>query len=108
MDKNCIFCQIVKGERPAEILFQDGSLMVFKDAHPHAPVHLLIIPKRHIRSLNDLREEEGDILSRMMLRAKEMAKEQRIENSGYKLLLNVERGGGQVIFHLHMHLLGGW
>ncbi len=68
----------------------------------------LIAPKRHIRSLNDLREEDEEILLRMILRAREMAKQQSINNSGYKLLFNVEEGGGQVIFHLHLHLLGGW
>ena len=82
--------------------------MVIRDIYPHAPVHLLIVPKRHIRSLNDLTEQDKDILSEMTLRAKETAKEQGISKSGYKLLFNVERGGGQVIFHLHMHLLGGW
>lgn len=82
--------------------------MVFEDAHPHAPVHLLIVPRKHIRSLNDLTEEDKEIISAMIFKAKEIASEQSISNSGYKLLFNVERGGGQVIFHLHMHLLGGW
>ena len=108
MEKSCTFCQIIRGEKSAEILYQDDSLMVIRDIYPHAPVHLLIVPKRHIRSLNDLTEQEDDILSEMILRAKETAKEQGISKSGYKLLFNVERGGGQVIFHLHMHLLGGW
>jgi len=108
MEKSCTFCQIIRGEKSAEILYQDDSLMVIRDIYPHAPVHLLIVPKRHIRSLNDLTEQDKDILSEMTLRAKETAKEQGISKSGYKLLFNVERGGGQVIFHLHMHLLGGW
>jgi histidine triad (HIT) family protein len=79
-----------------------------KDIRPHAPVHLLIVPREHIRSLNDLREKDKDIISEMIVRAKEMAKELSIAQSGYRLLFNVERGGGQVIFHLHLHLLGGW
>ena len=108
MEKGCIFCQIIRGEKPADFLYQDDSLVVFKDIHPHAPVHLLVVPKKHIRSLNDLSEEVKDIVSEMIWRAKEMAREQGISGSGYKILFNVERGGGQVIFHLHMHLLGGW
>ncbi len=108
MEKSCIFCQIIRGEKPADFLYQDDFLVVFKDIHPHAPVHLLVAPKKHIRSLNDLSGEDKDIVSEMIWRAKEMAREQGISGSGYKILFNVERGGGQVIFHLHMHLLGGW
>lgn len=82
--------------------------MVFKDIHPHAPIHLLIVPRRHIRSLNDLTEGDRDTISEMILVAKAMARKHSIAESGYKLLFNVERGGGQVIPHLHLHLLGGW
>ncbi len=108
MEKDCIFCQIIRGEKPAEIVYQDDVLLVFKDIYPHAPVHLLIAPKKHIRSLNDLTEQDKGIISEMVWRAKEIAREQRISGTGYKILFNVERGGGQVIFHLHMHLTGGW
>jgi histidine triad (HIT) family protein len=108
MEEKCTFCKIIRGEESADFLYQDESLVVFKDIRPHAPVHLLIVPKEHIRSLNDLKEKDGDIISKMVVRAKEMAKEQSIAQSGYRLLFNVERGGGQVIFHLHLHLLGGW
>ncbi len=108
MEKSCIFCQIVRGERPADFLYEGESLVVFRDAHPHAPVHLLIVPRKHIRSINDLTEEDMSLVSEMILKAREMARGQSIANSGYKLLFNVERGGGQVIFHLHLHLIGGW
>ncbi len=108
MEKSCTFCQIIGGEKPTEFLFQDDTLVVFKDIRPHAPVHLLIVPKRHIRSLNDLKDQDKGIVAEMILRAQKIAKEQKISDSGYKILFNVERGGGQVIFHLHMHLLGGW
>jgi len=108
MEKDCTFCQIIRREEPADFVYQNESLVVFKDAHPHAPVHLLIVPKRHIRSVNDLTGQDRDLLSEMILRAREVAKEQLISSSGYKLVFNVERGGGQIIFHLHMHLLGGW
>lgn len=108
MEKGCVFCQIVNGETSTEILYENDTLVVFKDIHPHAPVHLLIVPKKHIRSINDLSEDELPILSQMFLAAKEMAKRQSVSKSGYRLFINVERGGGQVIFHLHMHLIGGW
>jgi histidine triad (HIT) family protein len=105
---DCIFCQIVKDEAPAEFMYKNDSLVVFKDIHPHAPVHLLIVPRKHIRSINNIDVKEGGIVSEMILAGKLMAKRTGIAESGYKLLFNVERGGGQVIFHLHLHLLGGW
>ncbi len=108
MEEECTFCKIIRGEASADFLYQDESLVVFKDIRPHAPVHVLIVPKEHIRSLNDLKEKDKDIISKLVVRAKEMAKELSIAQSGYRLLFNVERGGGQVIFHLHLHLLGGW
>jgi histidine triad (HIT) family protein len=108
MEEKCTFCKIIRGEESAEFLYQNESLVVFKDIHPHAPVHLLIVPRKHIRSLNDLKEKDKDVLSEMVVRAKEMAKEHSIAQSGYRLIFNVERGGGQLVFHLHLHLLGGW
>jgi histidine triad (HIT) family protein len=105
---DCVFCKIVRNEQAAETLYRDEDLVVIKDIRPHAPVHLLIIPVRHIRGINDLTKEDHDVVLKMILKAREMAKEQSIDVSGYKLLFNVERGGGQVIFHLHLHLLGGW
>ena len=108
MQKNCIFCQIIKGQRPANFLHESQSMVVFEDIHPHAPVHLLIVPRKHIRSVNDLTEQDEMIVSEMIFTGKEMAQGQGVDSSGYKLLFNVERGGGQVVFHLHLHLLGGW
>jgi len=108
MEENCTFCKIIRGGKSADFLYQDESLVVFKDIHPHAPVHLLIVPREHIRSLNDLKEQDKDIIFKMVVIAKEMAKEQSIAAPGYRLVFNVEWGGGQVIFHLHLHLLGGW
>jgi histidine triad (HIT) family protein len=108
MEKSCIFCQIIRGEKTGDILYRDDILVVLKDAYPQAPVHLLIIPRRHIRSLNDVTEEDKVVISEMIFRARDVAREHSISDSGYKLVFNVERGGGQVIFHLHMHLLGGW
>jgi histidine triad (HIT) family protein len=108
MEKDCIFCQIAQGQPETEMLYQSDTLVVFKDINPHAPVHLLLVPKKHIRSVNDLTDADQEILAELILVAKEMAKEQGVDKSGYKLLYNVEKGGGQLIFHLHLHLIGGW
>ena len=108
MQKDCLFCQIANGQTPTEILYQTDTLVVFKDINPHAPVHLLFVPKRHIRSINDLTDADQEILSELVMVAKETAQKHGVANSGYKLLYNVEKGGGQVIFHLHLHLMGGW
>jgi histidine triad (HIT) family protein len=108
MEKPCLFCQIVRGQTPTEILHAAENLVVFRDIRPQAPVHLLIVPKKHIRSVNDLAPEDQAIFGEMLLTAKAMAARFDISTSGYRLFVNVERGGGQVIFHLHMHLIGGW
>ena len=107
MEKDCIFCQIAQGQTDTEMLYQSDTLVVFKDINPHAPIHLLLVPKKHIRSINDLTDADRDILAELTMVAKEMAREQGVARSGYKLLYNVEKGGGQLIFHLHLHLLGG-
>ncbi len=108
MEKNCIFCQIAQGQTDTQMLYQSDTLVVFKDINPHAPLHLLLVPKKHIRSVNDLTDADQEILAELILVAKEMAKKQGVDKSGYKLLYNVEKGGGQLIFHLHLHLIGGW
>jgi histidine triad (HIT) family protein len=108
MEKDCLFCRIINGESPGEFIKKNDRLVVFKDIHPQAPVHLLIVPIKHIRSINDLMHEDGPIVSEMIKAGKETAREIGIADSGYKLFFNVERGGGQIIFHLHLHLIGGW
>ena len=105
---DCTFCRIVSGKTPTHFLFENDKVVVFKDINPHAPVHLLIVPKKHIRSINDLEDDEREILSEMIMVAKTMAKKMAVNKSGYRIFFNVERGGGQVIFHLHLHLIGGW
>ena len=108
MEKDCLFCKIVNGEIPSDFLYEDDTLVVFRDINPQAPVHLLVVPKKHIRSINDLKEDEGKIVSKMIFAAREMAKKEAVSKSGYRLFFNVEKGGGQVIFHLHLHLIGGF
>jgi len=108
MGEDCVFCQIIRGETPTEILYATEQLVVFRDLHPQAPVHLLIVPKKHIRSLNDLDAADAPVLGELFKAAREMAQRLGISGDGYRLFVNVERGGGQVVFHLHMHLIGGW
>ena len=108
MSHDCLFCKIVNKEIPSRFLYEDDDLVVFKDIHPAAPVHLLLVPKRHIRSMNDIQEEDGTLISKLFFVARQMAKENHVDQSGYKLLFNVEKGGGQEIFHIHLHLIGGW
>jgi histidine triad (HIT) family protein len=105
---DCIFCDIISGRTRTEFLYSDESVVVFNDIHPQAPVHLLIVPRQHIRSINDLADADAPVLQRLIQVAQKMADDAGVAASGYKLLFNVERGGGQVIFHLHLHLIGGW
>lgn len=104
----CLFCNIAGGGTDTEFLFENDSVVVFRDIHPHAPIHLLIVPKKHIRSINDIADADGALVGEMVAVARDMAAREGVSTSGYKLLFNVERGGGQVIFHLHLHLMGGW
>jgi len=105
--KDCIFCQIIERKRPAEIVYEDENLVVFRDIHPSAPVHLLIVPRIHIDSLNSLDEGSAGIVAKMVLIAQNIAEMYEIQ-SGYRLVINCGWEAGQVIFHLHMHLMGGW
>ncbi|PID40755.1 MAG: histidine triad nucleotide-binding protein [Proteobacteria bacterium] len=108
MEADCLFCKIAHGQMDTEFLYENDNLVVFRDINPHAPVHLLIVPKRHIRSINDLTAGDDAILAELFMTAREMAKKEGVNKTGYKLLFNVEKGGGQMIFHLHLHLMGGW
>lgn len=108
MHDDCLFCKIVNREVESEFLYEDDNYVVFRDINPAAPVHLLLVPKVHIRSINDLTPEHTDIVGGLFPIARDLAKEQGVNQSGYKLLFNVEKGGGQMIFHLHLHLIGGW
>ncbi len=107
-DPECLFCRIAAGEIPSATVFEDDQLMAFKDIHPKASVHLLIIPKDHVMaSVADMTQGQQDILGRMLWRAKVLAAEQGIETDGYRLVFNVRRHGGQEVDHVHLHLLGG-
>jgi len=104
---DCTFCQIIERKKPAAIVYADEDLVVFWDTHPSAPVHLLIVPRIHVDTLNSLDEGSAGIVAKMVLAAKNMAELYKIQ-SGYRLFINCGREAGQVILHLHMHLIGGW
>ena len=104
---DCIFCQIVAGKVPSEILYQDEELIAFRDINPQAPTHLLIIPKRHIPSLAHLSDAHIPLIGQMVKVANQLAKEEGVFESGYRLAISCGEQGGQVVPHLHMHLLGG-
>lgn len=103
---DCIFCKIGKGEIPSDTVFEDDTVRVFKDIHPKAPVHLLVIPKEHVESIAHLVDDHRDLVQRIIFAAKHVAAGQGL--TGYKLVFNVGRDGGQVVDHLHLHVLGGW
>ncbi len=104
---DCIFCQIVAGKIPAEVLYQDEEIIAFRDINPQAPIHLVIIPKRHIPSLVHLSEADLPLIGHMVKIANQLAKEEGVSDSGYRLVINCGEEGGQLVPHLHMHLLGG-
>ena len=104
---DCIFCQIAAGKIPAEITYRDEELIAFRDINSQAPTHLLIIPKKHIPSLAQLSPADLPLMGRMVQAASKLAKEEGITETGYRLIVNYGQWGGQVVPHLHMHLLGG-
>ncbi len=104
---SCLFCQIVDKKIDSDIVYEDEHLLAFKDINPQAPTHILVIPKKHIATLNELTPDDPALVGEMVYRAKELAKEQGIAESGYRLVLNCNKDGGQAVFHIHLHLLGG-
>ncbi len=104
---DCLFCKIAKKEISVEFIFEDDNMIAIKDINPQAPTHILVIPKRHISTLNDIVDLDGSLLGEMTISAKNLASELGISDSGYRLVWNTNRGAGQTVFHIHMHLLGG-
>jgi histidine triad (HIT) family protein len=101
----CIFCQIIKKEIPTPFLYEDAEVVAFKDIHPKAKTHLLIVPKKHIETIKDLKEDESDeiLVGKMFLVARDLAKERKLD--GYQLQFNVGKSGGQEVMHIHLHLM---
>jgi|TARA_B100000678_G_scaffold283817_1_gene284435 histidine triad (HIT) family protein len=103
----CLFCKIVVGDVPADILYQDDEVLAFHDINPQAPIHILVVPKQHLDSLASVADENRNLMGHIMLTAKEIAKDEGLSHSGYRTVINVGADGGQTVNHLHLHLLGG-
>ena len=104
---NCLFCQIIEGLIPATPCYQDDKVFAFPDLHPRAPTHVLIVPKKHIATINELMPEDAELIGHMVLTAKHLAKEYGFAEQGFRLVMNCNSWGGQTVFHVHLHLLGG-
>lgn len=102
---NCIFCKIITGEIPSKKLYEDESVVAFDDINPKAPIHFLVVPKKHIPSVSDINENDEKIVGKLINIGKKVAKEKGLK--GWKMLFNVNKEGGQVVFHIHLHVLGG-
>lgn len=105
--ESTIFTKIINREIPAQIVFENEEIIAINDINPQAPVHVLIIPKKIIPTINDLKPEDAELVGRLFLIAKEIAKEKGIDKQGYRLVFNVNEGAGQTVFHIHLHLMGG-
>jgi len=103
----CIFCDIVAGAAPARIVYRDERVVAFHDVAPRAPVHLLIVPVEHLDSLNDLTAEHAALAGHLLLAAQRLAEQHHLARSGYRVVINTGRGAGQIVFHLHLHLMSG-
>ncbi len=104
---DCIFCKIANKEIPADVVYEDDDVIAFRDIHPMAPVHILIIPKKHIRSVADVSKEDELLMGELIVTAKKLAEDLQISEKGYKLLIRVGKHGGQEVDHIHLHLIGG-
>jgi histidine triad (HIT) family protein len=105
--EDCLFCKIIGGQIPGDFVFKDERVVAFKDIHPMAPLHLLIVPREHIGSLADITESKAGLIAHMVTVANKLAKQNGVADRGYRLVINSGPEGGQVVQHLHMHLLGG-
>jgi histidine triad (HIT) family protein len=104
---DCLFCKIVAREIPGSIVYEDDHVLAFNDIKPQAPMHVLVIPKRHIESLNDLKPGDDQIVGELVRRAAAIARERGVDSSGFRTVFNTNRDAGQTVFHIHLHLLGG-
>jgi histidine triad (HIT) family protein len=107
MSENCLFCKMVSGTVKPNVVYQDDKVLAFRDINPQAPTHILVIPKRHLTTLNDFRDEDVELAGTLLLTARRIAKEAGLEQSGYRTVMNTNADGGQTVFHVHLHLLGG-
>lgn len=106
-EHDCLFCKVVAGEIPADIVFESDSAIAFRDINPQAPTHVLVIPRRHISTINDLGADDRELVGDLYLAARSIAAEEGIAESGYRAVMNCNKGAGQSVFHIHLHVLGG-
>ena len=104
---DCLFCKMVRGEIKPRMVLETDDLIAFEDIHPQAPTHVLVVPRKHIATPNDIGPEDAALIGKLVLAARRIAEERQLSESGYRLVMNCNRGGGQTVFHLHLHLLGG-
>jgi histidine triad (HIT) family protein len=104
---DCLFCKIVAGKIDADVAFEDDTVLAFRDINPQAPTHILIVPRKHVATINDLTEADADDVARLFLAARTIAKEEGLAEDGYRVVMNCMEGAGQSVFHIHLHLLGG-
>ena len=102
-----LFLKIIEREIPADIVYETKEVLAFRDINPQAPVHVLIIPKVHIRTVNDIEQEQAELIGKLYLAAKEIASNENLAEEGYRLVMNCNRAAGQLVYHIHLHLLGG-
>ena len=104
---NCLFCKIIKGEIPANKVYENDHVLAFKDIDPKAPIHILVIPKKHIKSINELNSSDKYLAGELILASKKIAKDEGISLEGYRIIFNTNDDGGQTVYHIHMHIMGG-
>ena len=104
---DCLFCKIVDGDIPANVVFEDEDVLAFRDISPQAPTHILIIPRRHISTINDIGDGDCEVIGTLFTAAKKIAAAENLSESGYRVVMNCGEGAGQSVFHIHLHLLGG-
>ena len=106
-EQDCLFCKILNGDIPADIVYESDSAIAFRDISPQAPTHVLVIPRKHIATINDLGEEDQEIVGSLYLAAKDIARAEGLSDEGYRAVMNCNEGAGQSVFHIHLHVLGG-
>ena len=105
--EDCVFCKIADGEIPSSVIYRDEEMVAFRDIRPEAPTHVLLVPRRHLATLNDASPEDAALLGRLIVRARDLAKREKLSDKGYRLVVNCGPMAGQTVYHLHLHLLGG-
>lgn len=107
MKNDCTFCSIVAGEQEADLVYEGEEVVAFHDVNPQAPIHILLIPREHVSTVNELEESHAEVVGKLFLKARDLAQKQGIDEDGYRLVMNTNRQAGQSVFHIHLHLLGG-